>query len=143
MKLEIIDHSKDNVIATYVVPAISMLSFEEWKDLIEVVVPLDQLSVKATDLDSSDPETGGPTLVGTPVDFYLPGPLKDGVTERLAEHQVSESAASSQFTDSLREVQEQICAPPLDVSTILLAVVEEISRNHVPNEAYEVRISDE
>ena len=142
MKLEIIDHSKDKVIATYVVPAISMLSFEEWKDLIEVVVPLDQLSVKATDLDSSDPETGEPTLVVTPVDFYLPGPLKDGVTERLTE-QVSENAASSQFTDSLREVEEQICAPPLDVGTILLAVVEEISRNHLPNEAYEVRISDE
>jgi hypothetical protein len=143
MKLEVIDRSSGKIIAPYVVPAISMLSFQQWKDLSEVVIPLDQLSIEITGLDSSDPETGEPSLIVTPIDFYLPSPLKDGVTERLAKRQMAKNADSSQFPELLLEMKEQASTPPLDVSTILLAVAEEISQNHLPNDAYEVRISDE
>lgn len=143
MKLEVIDRSREESIATYVVPDTSMLSFQEWKHVAEVVIPLDQLSAVVTELNSIDPVTGLPSMVATSVDFYLPDPVKDTVVERLAKHRMDRDVSSGQLSDLLQEVAEQACTPPLKLSTILLAVAEELSRNHLPNDAYKVRISDE
>jgi hypothetical protein len=143
MKLEVIDRSREESIATYVVPELSMLSFQQWKDLSEVVIPLNQLLNVVADLSSIDLVTEMPISVGISVDFYLPGPLKDRVLERLTKHRMDAGIDSSQFADPLREITEQACTPPLELSIILSAVAEELSRNHLPNDDYKVRISDE
>jgi hypothetical protein len=63
--------------------------------------------------------------------------------EQLEKRQRAETSDTSQLPELLRELKEQACTPSLDVSTLLLAVAEEISRNHFPKETYEVRISDD
>ena len=142
MKLEVIDSSEE-LIALYVVPELSMLSFQQWKDLSEVVVPLNQLLNVVANLSSVDPVTEMPISVAVSVDFYLPDPLKDKVLERLTKHRMDVSVDSGQFADLLQEITEQACTPPLKLSIILSAVAEELSRNHLPNDAYKVGVSDE
>ena len=91
MKLDIIERSKQTLIATYSVPELSMLSFREWKDSLRIVIPLTKLPNVVTKLNSTDPETGDPSSVATSVDFYLPDPLKnkDAIRyERLTYSQV-------------------------------------------------------
>ncbi|MCH8296332.1 hypothetical protein IH992_35075 [Candidatus Poribacteria bacterium] len=143
MKLDIIERSKQTLIATYSVPELSMLSFREWKDSLRIVIPLTKLPNVVTKLNSTDPETGDPASVATSVDFYLPDPLKNKVFSRLAKDQTDTVENPDQFTDRLNEVSEQVSTPSLKSSTILSAVMVEISQNHRPHEDYEVRISDE
>jgi len=144
MKLEVIDRlRKEEVIETYAIQDVSMLDFQEWKDLIEVVVFLNQLSNVVAKLNSIDPETDEPTFVAKRVDFYLPDPLKDKMLEQLAKRKMDMDTSSRTFADLCREVTEQVSAPPLKLSTILSAVVVEILQNHQPHKDYEVRISDE
>jgi len=142
MKLEVIDGSEE-LIAPYVVPELSMLSFQQWKDFSEVVVPLNQFLNVVANLSSIDLVTDMPISVAMSVDFYLPGPLKDKVLERLTKHRMDVSIDSGQSADLFQEITERACTPPLKLSIILSAVAEELSQNHLPNDVYKVRISDE
>ena len=129
MKLEviIINCTIQEPIKTYSVPDFSMLDFQEWKTLNEVVINLNQLSNITANLDSKDSETNEPISNSRKVDFYLPDPIKN--------------RAISQFAES-RTGTEEPSEPVLKSSTILSAVVTEILQNHHPNSDYKVRISD-
>ena len=129
MKLEviIINCTTQESIKTYSVPDFSMLDFQEWKALNEVVINLNQLSNVTANLDSKDSETNEPISNSRKVDFYLPDPIKN--------------RAISQFAES-RTGTEEPSEPVLKSSTILSAVVTEILQNHHPNSDYKVRISD-
>jgi hypothetical protein len=64
VKLEVIDSFKKELIATYVVPELSMLSFQKWKDRSQVVASLSQLSDVVENLSSVDPVTEMPICLG-------------------------------------------------------------------------------
>ena len=129
MKLEIIrDHAKQKVIKTYSVPDFSMLDFQEWKAVSEIVINLHQLPDATSNLDSNDPETNEPVSNPREVDFYLPDPIKNRAIFQFSEPRTSPEESSE---------------PMLKSSTILSAVVTEILQNHHPHSDYKVRISDE
>jgi hypothetical protein len=129
MKLEviIINCTTQESIKTYSVPDFSMLDFQEWKALNEVVINLNHLSHAIANLDSKDSETGEPISNSREVDFYLPDPIKN--------------RAISQFVESGTGTEEP-SEPVLKSSTILSAVVTEILQNHHPHSDHKVRISD-
>ena len=131
MKLEIIIPSTkkttEKTIETYSVPGFSMLDFQEWKTLNEVIINLNQLPDATANLDSIDPETKDPVSNPQEVDFYIPDPVKN--------------RAISQFRSS-RTGTEEPSEPVLKSSIILCAVVTEILQNHHPHSDYKVRISD-
>lgn len=128
MKLEIIrDHAKQKVIKTYSVPDFSMLDFQEWKAVREIVIDLHQLPDATSNLDSNDPETNEPVSNPREVDFYLPDPIKNRAISQFAESRTGTAEPSE---------------PVLKSSTILSAVVTEILQNHHPHSDYKVRISD-
>ena len=137
MKVEVINPSTEKTIKIYSVPDLSMLDFQEWKDESEVVVQLNCLYDTVSNLNSSDIETNEPTYLAPRVDFYLPNPLKDQMLSQFAELHPDTQELSDQLADGLNE------GPYLKLSTVLSAVVTEISRNHQPHTDYQVRISDE
>ena len=128
MKLEIIrDHAKQQAIKTYSVPDFSMLDFQEWKAVSEIVIDLNQLPDATANLNSNDPETNEPVSNPREVDFYLPDPIKN--------------RAISQFVESGTGIEDP-SEPVIKSSTVLSAVVTEILQNHHPHSDYKVRISD-
>lgn len=134
MKVEILHHTSQEAIATYDVPDLSILDFQEWQDFSErVVIPLNCLKERVAELDSIDPETGEPVSGPKTVDFYLPDPLKDLVISQLTN--LKTDTEESPDTES-------VSTSVLKSSTILSAVVTEILQNHSPHSDYEVRISD-
>ena len=128
MKLEVINFTTQKPIKTYSVPDFSILDFQEWKAVSEIVIDLHQLPDATSNLDSNDPETNEPVSNPREVDFYLPDPIKN--------------RAISQFARSLSGPEEP-SEPVLKSSIILSAVVTEILQNHHPHSDYKVRISDE
>jgi hypothetical protein len=128
MKLEVINCTTQKPIKTYSVPDFSILDFQEWKAVSEIVIDLHQLPDATSNLDSNDPETNEPVSNPREVDFYLPDPIKN--------------RAISQFARSLSGPEEP-SEPVLKSSIILSAVVTEILQNHHPHSDYKVRISDE
>ena len=147
MKLEIIERSTDDLIATYSVPELSMPDFQEMFDSqerkgpneIEVTIDLDCLSGTVKDLDSNDPKTqkSGPEP-RSEVDFYLPEPIINRMISQLKNR--GKSADSDEISED--EISERVYRPALELSTILSATVTEILRNHHPHSDYEVKISD-
>lgn len=134
MKVEILHCTSQEAIATYDVPYLSILDFQEWQDFSEpVVIPLSCLKDRVAELDSIDPETGEPVSGPKTVDFYLPDPLKDRVIFQLTN--LKTDTEESPDTES-------VSTSVLKSSTILSAVVTEILQNHSPHSDYEVRISD-
>lgn len=142
MKLEIINPSTDETIKTYSVPNFSMLDFQEWKVLNEVVIDLSQLSDDTTNLDSNDPETNEPVLNSQIVDFYLPDPIKNQAISQFAKLKTEQEELANQFVDGIDETIKQLSSLELKSSTILAAVVTEILQNYQPHSDYKVRISD-
>ena len=124
----------------YTVSDLSMFDFQEWKDLSEVVIGLNQLSATTINLDSNDPETTDPIFNPRKVDFYLPDPIKNRMFDQVVESERDTEGSEDQIRD---EVTERISMPKLKSSTILSAVVTEILQNHQPHSDYKVRISDE
>ena len=139
MKVEVIECSTRKTIETYSVPALSMLEFQEWKVLSEVVIDLNHLSDAAANLDSKDSETNEPISNSQKVEFYLPDPIKNRVLSQLTKSQTGAEESADQILD---EVTERVSMPELKSSTILSAVVTEILQNHHPHSNYKVRISD-
>lgn len=134
MKVEILHHTSQEAIATYDVPDLSILDFQEWQDFSErVVIPLNCLKERVAELDSIDPETGEPVSGPKTVDFYLPDPLKDRVIFQLT----NLKTGTEESPDT-----ESVSTSVLKSSTVLSAVVTEILQNHSPHSDYEVRISD-
>ena len=134
MKVEILHRTSQEAIATYGVPDLSILDFQEWQDFSEpVVIPLNCLKERVAELDSIDPETGEPVSGPKTVDFYLPDPLKDRVIFQLTN--LKTDTEESPDTES-------VSTSVLKSSTILSAVVTEILQNHSPHSDYEARISD-
>ena len=142
MKVEVINRSAQETIKTYNVPDLSMLDFQEWKELSKIVTHLDCLLDIVENLNSKDDVTQEPLLTSTEVDLYLPDPLKDQALRRFAKSQIAQEESPEQFADKLDQVTEQVSEPELKSSIILSAVVKEIVQNHHPNSDYEVRISD-
>ena len=142
MKLEVINRSTRETIATYSVSDFSMFDFQEWKGQSKVVINLDCLSATVADMDSNDPETQKPVSNPREVDFYLPDPIKTQAISQLAKSQMDTEESPDQSTDRLNEVTEQVSTPELKSSTILSAIVTEILQNHHPHSEYEMRISD-
>ena len=142
MKVEVINHSTKELIETYFVRDLSMLDFQEWKELSEVVIHLDCLLDTVKNLDSTDPETQEPISHSTEVDFYLPDPIKNQAISQFAKSQTNLEAPTDESSDRCDEVVKQVSAPELKSRTILSAVVKEISQNHHPHSDYKVRISD-
>jgi len=126
MKLEVIDQ-QGNAIQVYEVPVISIHDFA-WSDSAEIPIPLTQLLevirnlTPASELDPLFPK----------VVLYLPDPLINDIVDQLA----------ATGNESKEEIKEQILTPPLKHKILLLAVVQEIIQNHLPNEDYKVRISE-
>ena len=139
MKVEVIECSTRKTIETYSVPALSMLEFQEWKVLSEVVIDLNHLSDAAANLDSKDSETNEPISNSQKVEFYLPDPIKNRVLSQLTKSQTGAEESADQILD---EVTERVSMPELKSSTILSAVVTEILQNHHPHSNYKVRIFD-
>ena len=139
MKVEVIECSIRKTIETYSVPALSMLEFQEWKVLSEVVIDLNHLSDAAANLDSKDSETNEPISNSQKVEFYLPDPIKNQMLSQLTKSQTGAEESADQILD---EVTERVSMPELKSSTILSAVVTEILQNHHPHSNYKVRISD-
>lgn len=135
MKVEILHHTSQEAIATYDVPYLSILDFQEWQDFIRepVVIPLNCLKERVAELDSIDPETGEPVSGPKTVDFYLPDPLKDLV--------ICQSTNPETDTEESPDT-ESVSTSVLKSSTILSAVVTEILQNHSPHSDYKARISD-
>ena len=127
MKIEIINPPRQDPIKTYFVQDLSMFDFQEWKDLSEIVIGLNQFLSTIASLDSKDSETNEPIANSQEVDFYLPDPIKN--------------RAISQFMESGAGTEEP-SEPVLKSSTILFAVVSEILQNHHPHSDYKVKISD-
>ena len=139
MKLEIINCTTDKTIKTYSVPDLSMFDFQEWNNLSEVVIDLNQLSDASANLDSNDSETDEPISKLREVDFYLPDPIKNRVLDQVVESETDIGGSEDQIRD---EVAERISTPNLKSSTILSAVITEILQNHQQHSDYKVRISD-
>ena len=134
MKVEILHCTSQEVIATYDVRDLSILDFQEWKDLSEPeVIPLNCLKSRVAELDAMDPETREPVSGPKEVDFYLPDPLKKRVISRLTNHETETEESPD---------PESVSTSVLKSSTILSAVVTEILHNHNPHSDYKVRISD-
>jgi hypothetical protein len=121
MKLEVIDCSTEKIIEKYIVSDISMLDFQEWRELPKVEIALDQLIDSVSRLDSIDPENSSPV---EKFDFYLPDPIKQNVISR-------------------RDIEEASLPLFLKASVLLESVAKEITQNHMRNNTYKVRISDE
>jgi len=141
MKVEVINLSTEKPIETYFVPGLTMLDFQEWKELNEVVINLGKLSEAIANLDSKDLETNEPISSSPQVDFYLPDPIKNRVFSQLAKSETDPEGSADPFRDGLNEVTERVSTPALKSSTILSAVVTEILQNHHPHPDYKVRIS--
>ena len=142
MKLEIINRSTHETIATYSVPNFSMFDFQEWKGQSEVVINLDCLSATVAAMDSNDPETRKPVSNPREVDFYLPDPIKNRAISQLAKSQMDTEESPDQSADRLNEIIDRVSTPELKSSTILFAVATEILQNHHSHLEYEVKISD-
>lgn len=146
MKLEIIERSEDKTIATYSVPELSMLDFQEMFDFqerkgpneIEVTIGLDRLSGTVKDLDSNDPKTQKSESEPRKVDFYLPEPIINRMISQVKNRE--KSADSDEISEY--EISERVYTPALELSTILSAIVTEILQNHHPHSDYKVKISD-
>lgn len=133
MKLEIIEHSKQDEqdpVETYSVPDLSMLDFQEWIEPNEVTINLDCLSDTVANLNSEDPELQEPVSDEREVDFYLPTSLREKVFDQLKSQMDSEEGSEGVFMLKLKS------------STVLSAIVTEILQNHLPHSKYKVRISD-
>ena len=137
MKLEIIECSTCEKIETYSVQDFSMLDFQEWKEQSEgeVTINLACLSDTVADLNSEDSATQAPVSDSRKVDFYLPTPLIKKAFAQLAKSQMETEEGADQFTD-------RFSTPELKSSTVLSAIVTEISQNYHPHSEYKVRISD-
>lgn len=127
MKLEVIERSSSIPVKTYVVPDLSLLSFSEWKDVTSLEIPLGKFSSIARSLNSVDRAIEDTSWVPMPVSFYLPDPIERAVVQHLQEQQVD---------------LEKVRVPDLELISIISVIADEISANHLPNEAYEVRISE-
>ena len=134
MKVEIIHCATQKSVVTYDVRDLSILDFQEWKDLSEPeVIPLNCLKSRVAELDAMDTETGEPVSSPKEVDFYLPDPLKKRVISRLTNHETDTEEPPD---------PESVSTPVLKANTVLCAVVTEILQNHKPHSDYKVRISD-
>ena len=134
MKVEIIHCATQKSVVTYDVRDLSILEFQEWKNLSEPeVIPLNCLKSRVGELDAMDPETGEPVSIPKGVDFYLPDPLKNRVISQITNHETD--------TDEPPD-PESVSTLVLKASTVLSAVVTEILQNHSPHSDYKVRISD-
>ena len=142
MKVEAINRSTQKTFQTYFVPNLSMLDFQEWNGLSEVVIHLDRLSDTVKNLDLKDPVTKKSLSNLTEVHFYLPDPLMKNVFVQLAKSETDTEESPDQLADRLNKITDQISTPELKSSTILSAVVTEILQNHHPLSEYEVKISD-
>ena len=146
MKLEIIERSTDDPIATYSVPGLTMLDFQEMFDFqerkgpneIEVTIDLDYLSGTVKDLNSNDPKTQKSEPEPREVDFNLPDPIVNRMISQLKNR--GKSADSDEISED--EISERVYTPTLELSTILSAIVMEMLQNHHPHSDYEVKISD-
>ncbi|MCB0190853.1 MAG: hypothetical protein KDJ65_02815 [Anaerolineae bacterium] len=142
MRLEIIDHSSDKIVETYSVSSVSMLDFQEWEGLSEKIIPLTQLLDEVIKLNGSDPVTNEPHSIAMAVDFYLPAPIEHKLIDLLVDKRATSDMSSDISLNLQDEISEQVRNPLLKVNIILAAVVEEISSNHLPKDAYKVRISE-
>lgn len=144
MKVEILHRTSQEAIATYDVPDLSILDFQEWEDLTELKgIPLSCLKSRVSKLVASkDSEVQQPRPNPEAVDFYLPDPIKNRMLSRIANSETDGAESPELFLDKLNEVTEQASMPMLKTSTVLSAVVTEILQNHSPHSDYEVRISD-
>ena len=132
MKLEVIKSSENATVETYLVADIYTSNFSDWEESSQTIA-LNELARIVTNLDAGDSEMN----VAPRVDFYLPDPLKDRMLSQFEELHPDTKELSDQPEDGLNE------GPYLKLSTVLFAVVTEISRNHRPHTDYQVRISDE
>ena len=132
MKFEVIKSSENETVETYLVADISTSIFSDWEEFSQIIA-LNELSRIVTNLDVRDAEMN----VAPRVDFYLPNPLKDRMLAQFAELHSDSQELSDQPVDGLNE------GPYLKLSTVLSAIITEISRNHQPHTDYQVRISDE
>lgn len=142
MKVEVIHRSTQKKFKTYSVPNLSMLDFQEWNGLSEILIHLDRLSDTVNNLDLKDSVTKKPLSNLTEVDFYLPVPLMKNVFVQLAKSEMDTEESPDQLADRLNETTDQVSTPELKSSTILSAIVTEILQNHQPLSDYEVKISD-
>jgi hypothetical protein len=126
MKFEILQAQDKKVVAQFSVQELSLLSFPEWKSSSPVEMPLDTFAAKCATINLVD-DAGAPLTVAVPVRFYLPAPVEDQML----------TLATASGTD-----REKATSPSLTWNAILLAVVEELKHNHVPNDQYIVRISE-
>lgn len=132
MKLEVIKTSENAIVETYSVADISTPIFSNWDESSQIF-DLNELSRIVTNFDADEAEMN----VAPRVDFYLPNPLKNRMLAQFAELHSDSQELSDQTADGLNE------GPYLKLSTVLSAVITEISRNHQPDTNYQVRISDE
>ena len=136
MKLEIINPSTQKTVEIYVVPHLSILDFQDWKDRSEVLLELNNLLDIVEKLDSKDLEAQTPIIPDPKdVDFYLPEPIKKHVFLQFKALQTDLELSREQFED-------KVSTPALKLSTILTAVVKEILQNHYQRSDYKVRITD-
>ena len=134
MKVEITRCATQESVVTYDVPDLSILDFQEWKNLSEPeVIPLNCLKSRVAELDAMDPETREPVSGPKTVDFYLPDPLKNRVNSQLTNHETDTEESPD---------PESVSTSELKASTVLSAVVTEILQNHSPHSDYKVRFFD-
>ena len=140
MKLEIINPAtQQETVKTYSVPDLSMFDFQEWQELNEVIINLNQLSNAIANLDSKDSETNEPISNSREVDFYLPDPIKNRAISQFTE---SRTGTAEPLDEIPNEGTDWDYMAVLKSSTILSVVVTEILQNHYPHSDYKVRISD-
>lgn len=136
MKVEIIRCATQESVVTYDVSDLSILDFQEWKNLSEPeVIPLNCLKSRVAELDARDPETMEPVSGPKTVDFYLPDPLKNRVNSQLTNHETDTEESPDPESVSASDSE-------LKASTVLSAVVTEILQNHIPHSDYKVRFYD-
>ena len=142
MRIEIISCSSSEPIATYSVPNLSMLDFQEWKETQHEIIPLNDLMESVAKLDSRDSETEVPISAERAVAFYLPDPLKNQVFSRIDVLRQSADEENYYSEDMSETDSEGISVSVLKSSTVLFAAVTEILLNHSPCSKYKVKITD-
>jgi hypothetical protein len=126
MKFEILQAKDKATVAHFTVHELSLLSFPDWKSSSVVEMPLNDFAAKCDTINLVD-DASTPLTVAVRVRFYLPAPVADRMLCLATDNGADREKASS---------------PTLTWNALLVAVVEEIKHNHVPNDQYIVRISE-